>query len=746
MAGHPRLNCIGVLAITLSACGGGGGGGAGISGTPTAPPAPTALPNPLPAPVTKPSNENFDTGEYRNSSAAVGSNVLPAWQAGASGKGVTLGFVDTGLIPSLSDFSGRIDPQSRDVNGSRPMDDLWGHGTAVAGIAAAAHDGKGMEGIAYEATIFMAKADQGCPDHCVFPTDAVAKGIDAARMAGAKVINLSLAGSDNSEIRAAVGRAVNAGIVIVIGAGNSGSAPSDLAMQLASFAPEQVIIVGGLGVTNPDGTINYDVPSIYTTPAGSSQASFLTAPGWLNSATYFRVDGSIDKLSGTSFAAPVVTGAIALIAQAFPMLTPRQIVLLLYTTADDLGIAGMDTTFGRGRLNIGRAFLPVGTVRLAGAMIALPQSLGTLPSAAGDAARRHGLKATILDTFDRPFTYNLATRLSEQVETGPLARALVIGNRTGWSTMGPMDIAFTVDSSGQSSFSKLGFSPEQQTSARLLAAKVISRLTDRSSLVFGYGMGSATLLDQLSERANVVFMLSDAAPADLGFHSSGVASIAYQHRIGAWRLTAAGEKGSIQLSQRAPDASYSLMSWSAEWSHPRGFVRLGSTWLIEPRTVLGAKINSMFGSGETQTWFSDLQAEQGLGHGWSVAGAYRRGWTSFPGGHFATSAMSLDITKTGVLRSRDGLALRLSQPLRIKRGAIGLTVPVSWDYLTETTTEARRSLSLIPSGRELFAEANYMQNLSTGWFSLNAYARRQPGHVQRSDIDLGVAARANLKF
>ena len=53
-------------------------------------------------------------------------------------------------------------------------------------------------------------------------------------------------------------------------------------------------------------------------------------------------------------------------AQAFPNLTGKQIVSILFQTADDLGAAGVDSTYGNGRLNIQRAFAPIGTTSLAG--------------------------------------------------------------------------------------------------------------------------------------------------------------------------------------------------------------------------------------------------------------------------------------------------------------------------------------------------------------------------------------------
>jgi len=734
------------ISLALSACGGGGGGGGGnVISTPPAPINQVSLPTPMPAPTTKPTGENFDTTEYRNSSAAIGSNAMGAWEQGASGKGVTIGFVDTGLVPTLSDFAGRIHPASRDVNGSRPMEDVYGHGTAVAGIAAAAHGDNGMQGIAFEATIFMAKADQGCPENCAFPFDAIASGIDAARLAGARVINLSIGGPINSDVLAAARRAIDAGIVLVIGAGNSGT-PTEMAQELGKLAPNQVIIVGGLGVSNADGSINYDLPSKYTSAAGATQFYFLTAPGWLNSATYFR-GGGIDKLSGTSFAAPVVSGAIALLAQAFPMLTPQQMVLLLYMTADDLGAAGIDSTFGRGRLNIGKAFQPVGTARLANTMAAVPASIGSLPAAAGDAARRGSLKATILDDFKRPFDMNLAATFIEMADTGPLYRSLAGGGYTNASAaLGPVSLAFAVDRADPTSNPRrLHLSPSEERSARLLAVTAITKLSANLSMGFGVGVSASTLRNSLTGRPAADFLLSENASQRSGINTRKPISLLLQQRLGIWRLSGSVERGSIpSLEPRERDAEYSLLGFHGHRHLYRGTFRLGIVRLMERDTVLGGKLDDLFGRDGSQTWFGDAAIDQSLGNGWTIAASLRRGWTVLPSGRFSSSAYSADVTKSGIFFGDDAIALRIAQPLRVERGSVGIVLPTSWDYKTETHTEARRRLNLTPSGRERFFEIGYLRDLPRGSVSFHLYRRADPGHIGNVRNDLGGAFQAKL--
>ena len=156
----------------------------------------------------------------------------PAWKTDSGGRHHIFLFDgtwndDTGINPALSEFAGRIDRASGDVAGNRGVSDEGGHGTAVSAVAAAARNGSNTMGVAFDATIVSQRADEpgscASKDGCAFYDGAIAAGIDAARQAGARVINLSLGGSTpGSTLLSAMNRAVSAGVVLVISAGNDG--------------------------------------------------------------------------------------------------------------------------------------------------------------------------------------------------------------------------------------------------------------------------------------------------------------------------------------------------------------------------------------------------------------------------------------------------------------------------------------------------------------------------------------------
>ena len=122
---HPALG----LALFLAACGGGGG----VPFTPSQIPPPAPAPTPTPTP-----NPSFDTAEYRRSSAATFAGALTAYTRGATGAGVKIAVIDSGVDIDSAEFAGRIDAASRDIASTRGVDDQGGHGTSVSAVALAA--------------------------------------------------------------------------------------------------------------------------------------------------------------------------------------------------------------------------------------------------------------------------------------------------------------------------------------------------------------------------------------------------------------------------------------------------------------------------------------------------------------------------------------------------------------------------------------------------------------------------------
>ncbi len=333
----------------------------------------------------------------------------------------------------------------RVIAGSNSPD---GHGTQVALVAAAARNGQGVMGIAYDATIIAFRADlpgtcegfdPANPDTgCSFDNSDIARGVNLAVAAGARVINISLGGSTpSSGLSNALAAAASAGAVIVVSAGNDGEG-GDLSVDPANPDPFAIgtLRAGGANVIIA-GSVDGDAQiSSFSNKAGRSAASYLTAQGedvccvYQDGQIYTETQNGTDFIyvvNGTSFAAPQIAGAAALLAQAFPNLTGSEIVSLLLENARDAGARGTDAIYGRGVLDIGAAFAPSGTTTLAGhgAALSLATAAGSVSPAMGDAGQQGTTGAILLDGYGRAYAIDLAGRLRNAAPRRDLARALM---------------------------------------------------------------------------------------------------------------------------------------------------------------------------------------------------------------------------------------------------------------------------------------------------------------------------------
>ena len=354
------------MALTLSACGGGGGGNTRPAAPPPAPPPPTNPPAPAPPPPPQPPID-----------AQLNlTNTYAAHAAGFDGTGVTIGIVDTGIMQNHPALQGRVtqeliyvDPSTNNTK----IDDVVGHGTWVSEVAAGKPFGQFVGGIAPGANLVSARiindqepTDDGSGNgNVVTAQDAQFFGSvnDDLINAGVKVMNNSWGGlywdaSDTATTQAfdvAYGKFINQyGGLVVFAAGNDSKPnPSDTA-ALPSRAPD--LAKGWLTAVALD-SLNPTQLASYSNACGIAMNYCLAAPGNVivsgkddtpSSESYWIVEG-------TSFAAPEVSGAAALVWQAFPYFSNDLVRQTLLGTAKDLGAPGPDPVFGYGALDVGAA-------------------------------------------------------------------------------------------------------------------------------------------------------------------------------------------------------------------------------------------------------------------------------------------------------------------------------------------------------------------------------------------------------
>lgn len=274
-----------------------------------------------------------------------------AWEETKGIETITIAIVDTGVDLLHPDLKNKIRSSGRDVfNNDFDANDDHGHGTVVAGIAAAeTNNNEGIAGVAWNSKILPVKVTG---KDGIGPEDKVAEGIRWAVDNGANVINLSMGSEEPTFlIRDAMKYAYDKNVVVVASAGNNNgpvnypAAYDDYVLAVAatdyndnrtswsSYGPQVDVAAPGDKVLGP-----YPVA---LTPAGF----FPYLPG-----------------TGTSFSAPHVAGLAALIKGLKPWLKIADIMNVIRYSADDVNAAqfkGRDDYIGYGRINMEKALVPI---------------------------------------------------------------------------------------------------------------------------------------------------------------------------------------------------------------------------------------------------------------------------------------------------------------------------------------------------------------------------------------------------
>ncbi|MES2880074.1 MAG: S8 family serine peptidase [Pseudomonadota bacterium] len=258
-----------------------------------------------------------------------------AWdQTQGKTAGVTIAIIDSGVAPTHPDLAASLVPGWNFYNNSATTSDDFGHGTAVAGTAAAImNNATGVAGVAGGAKIMPLRISDATG---VTTWSALTQAVIYAADHGARVANISYGQLPSSSAMVSAGQYLKSkGGLLVVSAGNTG--------LNESYAPTTSMIP-------VSATESTDVIATW-----SSYGSFvaLSAPG--NNIWTTNRNGGYWQCWGTSFASPVTAGVVALMMAARPDLSNAQIESLLYATATDRGAAGRDIYYGYGRVNAAAA-------------------------------------------------------------------------------------------------------------------------------------------------------------------------------------------------------------------------------------------------------------------------------------------------------------------------------------------------------------------------------------------------------
>lgn len=353
-----------------------------------------------------------------------------AYEQGWTGAGIKVGILDSGIDYNHSDLKNNIvgvySVLSYSDLAKQGYDDFR-HGTQVAGVIAAEKNNSGVLGVAYEADIISVKVlnQSGSGTYA-----NVGAGAKIATDTGAKVTNISSGGSfslDTSMYVSGFDYAVSHDNSLIFAAGNQGTkctfngstySGCNFPGALPLIYPELLKKSGAwivVGSVDKNGNM-----SSYSNTAGLQKDFFMVAPGGNISTSeliYTTKPGDTYGYTyGTSFAAPMVTGAFALLAQKYPFLTGAQIRDILFSTATDLGAVGVDDVFGHGSLNISKAMQPIGTLNVKTTQFSTSKTVGSVVGSSLVQSTSMNLNISDLnsvlgvDSYNRGFNVNMNSK------------------------------------------------------------------------------------------------------------------------------------------------------------------------------------------------------------------------------------------------------------------------------------------------------------------------------------------------
>jgi hypothetical protein len=715
-------------------------------------------------------------------------------QAVSTGAGVLIAILDTGIDLDHPEFAGRISVNSTCFGGSACDgdaalgDDDNGHGTHVAGIAAAAADSVGTTGVAPDAELLSVKvlAESGAGAY-----GYVAQGISFAASEGAQVINLSLGGprpTNTTEYNMLVSALTAAAetSVIVAAAGNSGTGRIPEYPAIFATMPEiagSMIIAGSL---QPNGTRGSRFSNTPINQPGSGCTGprnarvcfmdvFLMAPGENILSTV--PGGGYDTASGTSMAAPYISGAAALVWSAAPYLTPEQVTAILFASAIDLGKPGKDPVYGRGLVNPAGAIAPLGSLSVAtsGGTTFNASGTGDVKIAQLSGVLASGLRSshaardlTFFDDFGRDYRVDLTKSIASSAVSfggifgdGPaLRRSTYFGDGIAASAL-----------AGAEDGSMIAFSGRDDVRVSDVRDAVLTaRLSEDTSVTIGYRAAAAGRMNQLdlaaSEAYDGLFLSASAMNSPyLGFASDASLAVA---------TVDVAEDVSLSFGESDPLAPYEDEILTVEerlalLRQDRTHLASGEgstaalSWRVAPWGLVGFNVaytdedNALFGAleggalaltAEASTASVGAGARVNLGSDWVASASWNAGVSHvvpLAGGLFAnvselhTEAYGVALAKRGIFGAADAIGFGVSRPLHVVEGqavmiaSTGVTRGREIVYTTET-------INLASATPETDLEFGYTAALGPMTvLQINAIYQMDLGGVQGEEAIAGLA-------
>ena len=815
--------------IALSACSGGGGGQKSSDSGTTIPPVVTNQDNSTPpwssfsAQAQDPSDlaalaSDFETEEYDGMGGLDMINASSAYARGATGEGVSVGVIDSGVYEEHAEFmagSGdKVEYAGSDYDSSTPRTDAaLDHGTLVAGVIAANRDnnnfnsGFKMHGVAFEADIVAYEIPLGSGggpyqpldvDDINFATDNYFAERFTTMANQSEIINMSFGFSgvissySAAELESSFDLSIDAlrqlnksrgnRSIFVIAAGNAWNDLDEFGNAVDASSPE---LLPGLPYRFPElkdhvlavaAVDSSGEISFYSNHCGVASDFCLAAPGGgdANNDGNFDgdeiiwgpstppADGQADRdyyagTLGTSFAAPMVSGSLALLKQLFPSVGNHELVNRLLTTANKTGIYSDSSIYGQGLLDLDAATRPVGSTAVAsgnnldsGLVSLNDSSISTFGGALGNSlqASLNNHSMAVFDELGFPFMQSAraligsatdpSARLSatpklhhstQQLEGGTRIRAGASYTSTSYESKS-FNTAYSPLTNDQIQPDYFALQTQNNNGSERFAG-----INANPGWFFGI------YADSFVSPATTNDDSSFAAPwlrfARNGWSSGGAIA------LGEGKLRMGVFEGAASWNRYQPISENRGNGAMMEYSLPSktGFgLSIQSGFLNERDSFLGTELGSALGQLEnSETLFAGINGHLQIRDNWQGLFALYSGTTDSRissslfnlNDSISSNSWSLGLSGHSLWQHNDQLSIYLAQPLRVDSGQATLQL-ASGRTLDRQVTYQTVAIDLQPQGREQQLEMNYQFAWGTATASARAEYIHQPNHSDQN--------------
>lgn len=647
----------------------------------------------------------------------------------AGGLNVNVGVIDSGIAPNNPDLQTQIATAVRPANftsaARNNLSDVFGHGTHVAGIIAAAANGAGVVGVAPLVKVVPIKVigTNGSASMA-----ALGAGLRYAADSRLPIANLSLGGGPCcwADIKYATDR----GVLLVAAAGNEGAANPAYAARYSKerWAQGRIIAVGSVDAHNRI--------SSFSNRAGDTQDFFLVAPGEYILST---VSNRLSYKSGTSMATPMVAGAAALIKSRWSYLRPDQIADALFKSADDLGTPGVDAIFGRGLLNVARALQPIGKTVMptqTGSVVAAKSIVIKAPATYAAALKSTTARMVEIDEIGRDFPLHVADTVTtprRNTLTHTLATPAVDPAKpNAWASNAERMISVNFNSTSRlavgdasSSAAFLSHTPHTKSAHHTDNATAATFLTQTPVLSL---MPAHTLTGVAhTPRPGLIVKFAALNTAGAEFLDGPGAQKLAPARATVGFVSHVNDKRMLGLTVAALKERDTLLGGSAS-----GF-GLGA-----PDSMVFTTADALFNLGSQVSLLMQMTSAHSSGSGES---AQTYGATAL-----RASAAKFGLVKGPAKQGQGTLAVSVEQPLRVSSGALNATLPSAVNEAGEVLFE-RTSIDLAALAREVQYRVEYGNVIgkhayATGFLQLN----QNPGHDPSAPSEAIVGLKMSKNF